>query len=346
MLHPQIRHWIAVDEACRLKCLSRGIPADQLSLVYNAVDLNRFKQRPPLPARPTRGLLLTKNFAHQAAVREACAKNSIQLDELGPATKRFSHQLEQDLLGYDIVFATARMAIEAAAVGCAVVVCDARGFAGLLNTANMEAWRRMNLGVGVLAKPTTVESLMDAISGFDAGDAAAVSAYFRRVAGNTHFIEEHLRIYNQAMQTDEAPNADARFLATASWIEEIGVSHPRRRWFHIVKELHGWPESPEPTALLMMLQSNTEILEGNAASLAKLGEQVGSIELEIAKSCQLMLGESNSRATAAEGSQTLLRAIDEEVSVLAAFVNEIKRLYNGIIALFIRKILLWARRRG
>lgn len=345
MLHPQIRHWIAVDEACRLKCLSRGIPADQLSLIYNAVDLNRFKQRPQLPERPARGLLLTKNFDHQAAVREACAKNGIELDELGPATGRFSDQLEQDLLGYDIVFATARMAIEAAAVGCAVVVCDARGFAGLLNTANMEAWRRMNLGVGVLAKPATVENLMEAISRFDAGDAAAVSAYFRRVAGDAHFIEEHLRIYSQAMQTDEAPNADARFLATASWIEEIGVSHQRRRWFHIVKELHGWPDSPEPTALLMKLQSNSEILEGNAASLTKLGEQVGSIELQIAKSRQ-MLGESNSRAAAAESSQTLLRAINEQVSALATFVSEIKRLYNRMIPLFIRKILLWARRRG
>ncbi|ESX17931.1 hypothetical protein X747_00965 [Mesorhizobium sp. LNJC384A00] len=167
--------------------------------------------------------MLTKNFDHQAAVRQACAKNGIELDGLGPATGRFSHQLEQDLLGYDIVFATARMAIEAAAVGCAVVVCDARGFAGLLNTANMQAWRRMNLGVGVLAKPMTVENLMDAISRFDAGHAAAVSAYFRRVAGDAHFVEEHLRIYSQAMQTDEAPNFDARFLATASWIEEIGI---------------------------------------------------------------------------------------------------------------------------
>ena len=24
MLHPQIRHWIAVDEACRVKCLSEA----------------------------------------------------------------------------------------------------------------------------------------------------------------------------------------------------------------------------------------------------------------------------------------------------------------------------------
>lgn len=340
MLHPQIGHWIAVDEACRLKRLSRGIPAAQLSLVYNAVDLSRFKQRSRLPARPTRGLLLTKNFEHQAAVREACERSDIQLDELGPATGRFSHQLEHDLLSYDIVFATARMAIEAAAVGCAVVVCDARGFAGLLDTANMDDWRRMNLGVGLLAKPTTVEHLMDAISRFDAGDAIAVCAYFRKVAGHTYFIDEHLRIYNQAMQTKKALDADEQCLATASWIEEIGVSHPHRRWYHIVKELHGWPDSPEPNALLELLQSNTNILESIFASLANLSEQVSSFEPEIAKSRDIMLNEAASRIAAkAESNHTMLREIDEKLSVLSDFTLEIKRLYSSMIPLFVRRIL-------
>ncbi|MFD1986838.1 glycosyltransferase family 4 protein [Mesorhizobium newzealandense] len=89
MLHPQIRRWIAVDEACKAKCLSRGVPADRLDLIYNAVDLDRFKPRLPLPTRPARGLLLTKNFDHQQAVREACSKSNVHLDELGPATGRF-----------------------------------------------------------------------------------------------------------------------------------------------------------------------------------------------------------------------------------------------------------------
>ncbi|MGX7872950.1 hypothetical protein ACVDG5_009145 [Mesorhizobium sp. ORM6] len=120
------------------------------------------------------------------------------------------------------------MAIEAAAAGCSVVVCDARGFAGLLNTANMEAWRRMNLGVGLLTRPTTVDNLLGAISKFDADDATAVCAYFRKVAGAGQFVEEHIRIYNLAMQTNDRTTADERSLATASWIEEIGVSHAHR----------------------------------------------------------------------------------------------------------------------
>ncbi|MEI8701084.1 MAG: hypothetical protein EOR99_19065 [Mesorhizobium sp.] len=347
MLHPQIRHWIAVDEACKAKCLSRGVPADKLDLIFNAVDLQRFKQRLPLPSRPARGLLLTKNFEHQQAVREACAKSDIRLDELGPATGRYSHQLEKDLLEYDIVFATARMAIEAAAVGCSVVVCDARGFAGLLNTGNMEAWRRMNLGVGLLAKPITVENLIEAISKFDAGDAAEVSAYFRKVAGAAYFIEEHLRIYNLAMQTNAGTTADERSLATASWIEEIGVSHPLRRWFHIVKEMHGWPDSPEQAVQLALLRSNTkalENLENNVTSLMDLGEQVNSIKLDTAQ-IHLVSDASSSLIGAAESNQTMLLRIDHELTLLSDFASELKRLYNGLVPLFVRKMTLKARRR-
>ncbi|MFD2052656.1 glycosyltransferase [Mesorhizobium calcicola] len=407
MLHPQIRRWIAVDEACRAKCLSRGVPADRLDLICNAVDLQRFKPRPPLPSRPARALLLTKNFEHQQAVREACLGSDIHLDELGPATGRFSHQLEKDLLEYDIVFATARMAIEAAAVGCSVVVCDARGFAGLLDTANMETWRQKNLGVDLLTKPTTVANLEEAISRFDADDAAKVSAYFRQVADVSSFVEEHLRVYNQAMQAQTNATADERALATARWVEEIGVSVAPRRWAQIVKEVHGWQVSPDQTALVELLQSNTKTLQSNVASLMELGEQVKSIGPEIAKigpildvsialervahdsqarlhrlEAQLsglsnsfvdgsaslssvahdsqarlhrlekqLSGLSNSvvdgsaaLSSTAQDSQAALHRIDEELSSLSNFVNESRRLYNGMIPLFIRKLFLRARR--
>ncbi|MFB9979434.1 glycosyltransferase [Mesorhizobium kowhaii] len=344
MLHPQIRRWIAVDEACKAKCLSRGVPADKLDLIYNAVDLQRFKPRLPLPSRPARGLLLTKHLAHQQAVREACSKSNIHLDELGPATGRFSYQLEKDLLEYDIVFATARMAIEAAAVGCSIVVCDARGFAGLLDTANMKAWRQMNFGVGLLTRPTTVENLMEAISRFDADHAAKVSAYFREVADASHFVEEHLRVYNQAMQADTDATADERSLATACWIEEVGVSYAPRRWAAVVKEIHGWRTAPDQTALVELLRSSTKTLESNAASLMELGEQVKSIGPDIAKIGSI-LDVSASLDSVAQDSQARLHRLEEQLSGLSNFVNESKRLYNGVVPLFVRKMLLRARGR-
>jgi hypothetical protein len=67
--HPQITRWIAVDDLCRDRCLSRGVPADRLTVILNAVDLERFARRPALPAKPRRALLLTKNLGHAAAIR-------------------------------------------------------------------------------------------------------------------------------------------------------------------------------------------------------------------------------------------------------------------------------------
>ncbi|TPJ43512.1 glycosyltransferase [Mesorhizobium sp. B2-5-13] len=342
MLHPQIRHWIAVDEACKARCLSRGVPADRLDIVFNAVDLERFKQRPRLPSRPQRGLLLTKNFEHQQAVREACLKSGIHLDELGSATGRYSYQLEKDLLEYDIVFATARMAIEAAAVGCSVVVCDGRGFAGLLTAGNMEMWRRMNLGVGLLTRPTTIHDLLEAISRFDADDAAEVTAYFRGTVGAGDFIKEHLRIYDQAIQANSATTADERSLATACWIEEIGVSASPRKWLQIAKELHGLV-GPE-TSLLQLLQSNTETLEGSAVALADLGGQVNSIKLDTAQLDSLSHA-SASIVNVTEITRDTLSRIDQNLAVLSDLASKLKRLYNSSTPLFLRKILLRMRER-
>ena len=54
-LHPQIRRYVAVDDFCRAFCVKRGIPEDRLSVILNAVDLGRFKARPPLPPQAEGG---------------------------------------------------------------------------------------------------------------------------------------------------------------------------------------------------------------------------------------------------------------------------------------------------
>ena len=113
----------------------RGVPADRLSVILNAVDLERFRRRDALPVTPAKALLLSKNQGHRATVNAACAAAELELDELGPGFGRVVPDLENQLLRYDLVFATARMALEAAATGCAVVVCDERGFAGMLQAA-------------------------------------------------------------------------------------------------------------------------------------------------------------------------------------------------------------------
>jgi hypothetical protein len=77
------------------------------------------------------------------------------------------------------VFAKARAAIEAMAVGCAVILCDARGAGTLVTSANVEELRHWNFGFRVLTAPLTAAQLQSQIKSYDAADAAAVSAWIR-----------------------------------------------------------------------------------------------------------------------------------------------------------------------
>lgn len=234
--HPQIREVIAVDESCAAKCREVGVAPDRLSIILNAVDLDRFKRRLPLPERPARALLLTKNRGHRATVRAACAKLGLEVDEVGPATNRFVPDIETILGDYDLVFATARMALEAAATGCAVVVCDDRGFAGMLTSRNLATWRPMNFGVGILTQPVTVENVSVAISQYDAADAGLVTDTLRKTSGVDQYVEQHLEVYRRAVNRP-APGKDQIDLATAHWVEELAVTPPERKWKSIAKEL-------------------------------------------------------------------------------------------------------------
>jgi hypothetical protein len=234
-LHPQIRRYVAVDDFCRALCLKRDIPEDRLTVILNAVDLERFQARPPLPAKPKAALMLTKTFEQQNLVRKACAKAGLTLDELGPATGEMSDQIEKILPRYDIVFATARMALEAAAVGCAVVVADGRGFAGMLRSENLNAWRRLNFGVGLLTAPVTAAALDAAIAAYDASDAGAVSGCLRAEASADDYAADYLQLYTQAI--GEAVALDgSHTAATAAWLEDLLPSAAPRAWLDVASE--------------------------------------------------------------------------------------------------------------
>jgi hypothetical protein len=237
--HPQITRWIAVDDLCRDRCLSRGVSADRLSVILNAVDLDRFARRAPLPEKPRRALLLTKTPGHAETIRAACLAHNVDLVELGPATGRVSDAIENELPAYDLVFATARMALEAAAVGCAVIVCDARGFAGYLSAERLDDWRRLNFGAGLLSRPTTQDLVSEAITAYNAADAAVVTDRLRQQASLTDCIAQHIAVYEAAL-ADPRPTAREVAAGTASWIENLVPMSRGGDWEVIAREKHGF----------------------------------------------------------------------------------------------------------
>jgi hypothetical protein len=228
---PEIHRYVAVDQTVRDRLAhGEGVDPDKIEILLNAVDLRRFGSRQPLPARPRRALAFTKFNAHLPMVESACAHHGIELEVLGAGGDRLVSAPERELARYDLVFATARMAIEAICAGCAVVVCDSRGLAGLATTANLAQFRPLNFGLRTLLRPVTATALAEEIANYSAADAQALALSLRQEAGVESLLDRLLALYADAMAAPRADPAAQR----AAMLRFVTRFTPRerthRRW--------------------------------------------------------------------------------------------------------------------
>src|SRR5262249_24900519 len=123
LLFPRLLRYVAVDLPTAERLAVAGVPPERVETIHNFVDLSRFRPRSALPQRPQRALVFSNNAEERTplpVVRAACAELDIEVDVAGIASGRVAHRPEELLPGYDLVFAKARAAIEALAVGAAV----------------------------------------------------------------------------------------------------------------------------------------------------------------------------------------------------------------------------------
>lgn len=208
VFHPAVRRYFAVSEVCRRRLISDGVPAERVQLLFNFVDVERCPPRPALPARPRRALVFS-NYASEStqlpAVREACRRAGLTLDVIGYGVGRHEVRPEALLGEYDLVFAKAKAALEAMAVGSAVILCDFAGVGPLVTSANFETLRIMNFGHEALARPLSAATLLDEIAGYDAADAARVTARVRTDASLEEALDRFVAIYRECIESGPAP---------------------------------------------------------------------------------------------------------------------------------------------
>jgi len=226
--HPNIRRWVGVDGLCRER-LSRTpwVERDGISMIPNAVHLERFTRRDPLPIRPARALIFSNNAGAGTQIepiREACHNMGIAVDCIGSGSGNQSTEPERALPRYDLVFAKARCALEAMAVGCAVVLADAAGLGYMVTNGNVRDYRRWNFGFGLLTRQLHPESIAQEIRRYDARDAALVTDCVRREASLEDAVTQYVSLYRAAL-AGVSQNRAARL----PMIEESNSCYPETR---------------------------------------------------------------------------------------------------------------------
>jgi hypothetical protein len=199
---PRVARYLAVDQTCRDRLVfEHGLPEDRVHVRLNAIDLAQFQPRAPLPARPARALVFGNSAGgtYLTAIERACAAQGIAVDAAGVRAGTVLDR-PQDVLGqYDLVFAKGKSALEAAAVGTAVILADAHGIGQMVTTANLDQLRPLNFGVRTLRRLPASDIIAAEIARYDAADATAVSARLRAADGHETLIDELLDLYAEVL---------------------------------------------------------------------------------------------------------------------------------------------------
>jgi glycosyltransferase involved in cell wall biosynthesis len=215
--HPSVRRYVAVDEVCVDRLVrEEGIPGSRVELLLNFVDFERFRPRPPLPPRPRRALILS-NYAtaegYARAIIAACEAAGIETDIVGLTAGNPSDAPETLVPAYDLVFAKGRTALEALAVGCAVVPADFIGAGPLVTPENYARLRTCNFGIRTLTHAHDPGWYGSQIAQYCPLAAADVSAHVRAEAGIDQAIDRLIEIYSAAMTSPPGPGDASRAAA-------------------------------------------------------------------------------------------------------------------------------------
>ncbi len=241
--HPRILRFVAVDDTCRdrLVC-EHAAPEERVSVILNSVDLDQFLPRGPLPTMPERALIFSNGASestHVGAVRQACQRRGLALDVIGADAGNVALR-PQDVLGqYDIVFAKARCALEAIAVGTAVVLCDKVGAGPMVTSGEMDRLRRLNFGVRTLQERVNSEALEREIARYDAQDAAEVSRRIRSDAGREAAIDQIVDVYREVIREfaeTHVRDLDAEGRAEASYLKQLSMHYEQR--YQVLRNSH------------------------------------------------------------------------------------------------------------
>ncbi|HTW63142.1 MAG TPA: glycosyltransferase family 4 protein [Bryobacteraceae bacterium] len=244
LVFPQVRRYVGVSEVCRERLIAEGgISPCRIEILPNFFDAKLFPQRDPLPRSPRRALSFSNDMGEQtglAVLRKACRRCGIELEAIGKAAGRPNRRPGETLTKYDLVFARGRCAIEAMAVGAAVVLCDIDRLGPMVASDNFCKLRLMNFASRALSEPFTEEALMQAIRKYDPVDASAVSAMVRRECELKPAVDRILGVYETALREAQDAGPAPQSECNRALVRHLEQSAPHYKSSLLTQEKLQW----------------------------------------------------------------------------------------------------------
>jgi hypothetical protein len=100
---------------------------------------------------------------------------------------------------YDLVFAKGRAALEALAVGCAVVLCDARGLGPMVTSAEFDDLRKWNFGMRLLIHQPSADRILAEVARYDPADVQALREKVRTNANLDDAVAQYAALYERVI---------------------------------------------------------------------------------------------------------------------------------------------------
>ena len=121
---------------------------------------------------------------------------NITLDELGPGAGRPVEDPENWLPRYDLVLGKGRCALEAMAVGPAVILIGSEGMGELVTPENFAAFKKRNFGLSLLRPGMNPAFLEEQVLNYSAGGARQVQEMVRATCSLEIMVETFMQLYN------------------------------------------------------------------------------------------------------------------------------------------------------
>ena len=181
-IHPRIRYYAGMCSSISKRiCLSLGLTDQKVKTVPNWVDLGRFRFVRNPAQKPQKALLYLRSFDrngwHASQLCHALETMDIKLDLWLPRGDTLAPEVV--LPEYDIVLASGRSAVEAMASGCAVLPISPSSCLDLVDPSNFDLFQSQNFSPKLSAGHFNAQAIINAISSYDPGRVAAVTATVR-----------------------------------------------------------------------------------------------------------------------------------------------------------------------